>query len=567
VHPEIGCDNHNSLLGLPSVTFFQDMLGIDFGKLTLCIVLISVCFPSWLWLYDFLQRATVKFLPFNSGAISVHKHFVVIGINSARYNFDKRNAIRETWLGAHQKSSGDNVFVKFVLSTEDCDIPPLYRSQIYECIDANVTASDLGTTNFYSAYQALEQSQTIELPFSYSSVGIDFITTFDIVTKSLILPVKYSNTVKVGSNIKVSLLDLGNRNSLVFSETFSVVKSNEVGHRSIISLDVPAFLLPKGFQGSLVIQCPEQSTSINNFACIGIESHADLPSKFPGLVYSNYIRYSEDEDFPDFIDKRYHKSDRMVLPLALIYDIDNHTSSQKHLLGKAAAFTAWREEIYENKLKLKTEVNKYNDIIFVGDPHPRGENKEEKGLVDVYRNLSEKLLLFYKYAVENMAFDFIGKVDDDCYVDVDNLLVELRRKLDDYQSKDSIWFGSFRINWLVDRWGKWREEEYPSVYYPPFACGSGNILSHNLAEWLSSNSQDLHHYQGEDVSFGIWLSPLNPSLADSSRWICDDSCHPEMIVSAQNDELKLQELWRNKELCGNPCGCKGVGENENIAKP
>merc|ERR1712142_954904 len=101
--------------------------------------------------------------------------------------------------------------------------------------------------------------------------------------------------------------------------------------------------------------------------------------------------------------------------------------------------------------------------------------------------------MFYKYSVENMAFDFIGKVDDDCYVDIDKLLAELRRKLNDYHSRDSIWLGSFRINWLVDRWGKWREEEYPS-------------------------------------------------LADSSRWICDDSCHPEMIVSAQNDELKLKEL-------------------------
>ena len=108
---------------------------------------------------------------------------------------------------------------------------------------------------------------------------------------------------------------------------------------------------------------------------------------------------------------------------------------------------------------------------------------------------------------------------------------------------------------MVDRWGKWIEEDFSSVYYPPFACGSGNLLSHSLAKWLSNNSPYLFHYQGEDVSLGIWLSAINPSLVDNNLWVCNEKCIPAMIVSAQNNITHMNMLWENRETCGNPCNC------------
>lgn len=54
---------------------------------------------------------------------------------------------------------------------------------------------------------------------------------------------------------------------------------------------------------------------------------------------------------------------------------------------------------------------------------------------------------------------------------------------------------SFRLNWAVDRTGKWQELEYPSPAYPAFACGSGYVISKDVVEWLASNSERLKIYQ------------------------------------------------------------------------
>lgn len=58
-----------------------------------------------------------------------------------------------------------------------------------------------------------------------------------------------------------------------------------------------------------------------------------------------------------------------------------------------------------------------------------------------------------------------------------------------------ILFFSFRLNWAVDRTGKWQELEYPSPAYPAFACGSGYVISKDIVEWLASNSERLKIYQ------------------------------------------------------------------------
>lgn len=54
---------------------------------------------------------------------------------------------------------------------------------------------------------------------------------------------------------------------------------------------------------------------------------------------------------------------------------------------------------------------------------------------------------------------------------------------------------SFRLNWAVDRTGKWQELEYPSPAYPAFACGSGYVVSRDIVLWLASNAGRLKTYQ------------------------------------------------------------------------
>jgi UDP-galNAc:beta-1,3-N-acetylgalactosaminyltransferase 2 len=54
---------------------------------------------------------------------------------------------------------------------------------------------------------------------------------------------------------------------------------------------------------------------------------------------------------------------------------------------------------------------------------------------------------------------------------------------------------SFRKHWSIDFYGKWTESEYQSSVYPTFACGSGYVISADIAAWLSANKAILHRYQ------------------------------------------------------------------------
>ncbi|KAM6086334.1 UDP-GalNAc:beta-1,3-N-acetylgalactosaminyltransferase 2 isoform 5-T5 [Theristicus caerulescens] len=174
-------------------------------------------------------------------------------------------------------------------------------------------------------------------------------------------------------------------------------------------------------------------------------------------------------------------------------------------------------------------------------------------VIDTYRNVPAKLLNFYRWTVESTSFDLLLKTDDDCYVDLEAVFDRImQKKLD----RPNIWWGNFRLNWAVDRTGKWQELEYPSPAYPAFACGSGYVISKDIVQWLASNSERLKTYQGEDVSMGIWMAAVGPKRYQDSLWLCEKTCESGMLSSPQYSPQELSELWRLKELCGDPCRCE-----------
>ena len=63
-----------------------------------------------------------------------------------------------------------------------------------------------------------------------------------------------------------------------------------------------------------------------------------------------------------------------------------------------------------------------------------------------------------------------------------------------------------RCDWARNEDGKWAELEYTASNYPCFGGGGGNVLTHDLADWVGHNAMHLKDYQGEDVSMGIWLA-------------------------------------------------------------
>uniref|UniRef100_A0A8C4J9I0 Hexosyltransferase n=1 Tax=Dromaius novaehollandiae TaxID=8790 RepID=A0A8C4J9I0_DRONO len=181
-----------------------------------------------------------------------------------------------------------------------------------------------------------------------------------------------------------------------------------------------------------------------------------------------------------------------------IYTVQEGDALLKSLHTRPERFASHKKNLEKEDALLKEESSTYDDIVFVD-------------VIDTYRNVPAKLLNFYR---------------------------------------------CFRLNWAVDRTGKWQELEYPSPAYPAFACGSGYIISKDIVQWLASNSERLKTYQGEDVSMGIWMAAVGPKRYQDSLWLCEKTCENGMLSSPQYSPQELRELWRVKELCGDPCRCE-----------
>ncbi|XP_029691225.1 UDP-GalNAc:beta-1,3-N-acetylgalactosaminyltransferase 2-like isoform X2 [Takifugu rubripes] len=219
-----------------------------------------------------------------------------------------------------------------------------------------------------------------------------------------------------------------------------------------------------------------------------------------------------------------------------IYDGDSLLAL---LQGRASRMQRQAAALRQEDAALQRESLTNGDMVFVD-------------VVDTYRNVPSKLLQFYKWSVANAHFKLLLKTDDDCYIDVDSVLMKIDHK---HLQRSNLWWGNFRQSWAVDRVGKWQELEYASPAYPAFACGSGYVVSRDLVHWLSSNAGKLKAYQGEDVSMGIWMAAVGPHKYQDPGWLCEKECYVDMLSSPQHTAEELHALWGRKEACGDPCGC------------
>jgi beta-1,3-N-acetylgalactosaminyltransferase 2 len=100
--------------------------------------------------------------------------------------------------------------------------------------------------------------------------------------------------------------------------------------------------------------------------------------------------------------------------------------------------------------------------------------------------------------------------------------------------------------WVVNLFGKWKERDYDSATYPPFACGSGYVIGKALVDTLVRNRGSLVPFQGEDVSMGIWLSPFHHKRFQDDRWLCskkDLALSPNFFISVPDlDEQDMSKL-------------------------
>lgn len=213
---------------------------------------------------------------------------------------------------------------------------------------------------------------------------------------------------------------------------------------------------------------------------------------------------------------------------------------------ESSTFSDWQKSQQSITAAVQKEADTWKDV-FLAD------------VVDVYRNIPQKLLYFYMWLSDNQEFSYVLKTDDDCIVDISAVLRELSENAH-FSSTSMWWWSRFRHQWPVNYFGKWADFDYKSPVYPSFPCGAGYVLSNKLVHWLSKNSPYLHTYQGEDVSMGIWLAAINPVYIEDYRWQCDFFCNVSSFNRAQLTADDMHDVWSKYTKCGDLCTCNSSAE-------
>ncbi|KAK9541781.1 hypothetical protein VZT92_001801 [Zoarces viviparus] len=448
---------------------------------------------------------------------------VLVGVLSARHHYQLRQAIRETWLGylrdhpLYQRRVG----VKFIVGEHGCPIPEEDREDPYSCSLLNFTQPVAGRDAEIEIVRVSDPS--VLAPSDVSAIALDFKVLHPVVITRLgVFP--SGTQPELQSNVTVKLLQLDQEEAVVTAR-FSAISTGTMVS-GLWYKPVEQFILPKGFEGTLVWENMASAglTTVNSSVQLNdgggvlkISSIAEgvLPHRsalgFPGLAGGFTFT---------------------------IYDEDGLSGL---LRGRPARMERHASRLRQEDAALQQESLRHGDMVFVD-------------VVDTYRNVPSKLLQFYKWSVGNADFNLLLKTDDDCYIDVDSVLMKIDHK---GLKRSNFWWGNFRQSWAVDRIGKWQELEYASPAYPAFACGSGYVVSRDLVQWLASNADQLKAYQGEDVSMGIWMAAVGPQKYQDPGWLCEKECYLDMLSSPQHTAEELLTLWDRRRACGDPCGCPG----------
>ncbi|XP_038617390.1 UDP-GalNAc:beta-1,3-N-acetylgalactosaminyltransferase 2 isoform X1 [Tachyglossus aculeatus] len=448
---------------------------------------------------------------------------VVVGVLSARHHRDLRAVIRDTWLNHlnHHPAFHRRVLVKFIIGAHGCEVPVEDREDPYSCRLLNITDPVLNQE--IEAFGLPEETASEER--GDRVVSVSFRVLYPIVISSLGV---FYDAGEAGfrRNITVKLYQAEQEEALLsarFSPPSCGVQVNRLWYKP-----VEQFILPESFEGIIVWESQD----------------------LRGLVSKNLHRVTVNDGGGVL---RVNTAGEGALPHeflegvegvagGFIYTIQDGDALLQNLRTRPERFLRHVAGLREEDALLRAESAAYGDIVFVD-------------IVDTYRNVPAKLLHFYRWTVQTASFDLLLKTDDDCYIDLEAVFNRIAHK---HLRRPNLWWGNFRLNWAVDRTGKWQELEYPSPAYPAFACGSGYVISRDIVQWLAANAERLKTYQGEDVSMGIWMAALGPKRFQDGLWLCEKTCEPGMLSSPQYSPRELAELWRLKESCGDPCRC-GAG--------
>ncbi len=175
-----------------------------------------------------------------------------------------------------------------------------------------------------------------------------------------------------------------------------------------------------------------------------------------------------------------------------------------------------------------------------------------------YNSLTLRTIKIFDWVSHNMKrTDFVLKMDDDTFVELEIVLATLRRL-----KGQSLYMGHFFNKQEVYHTALEKNYEpfYEGEYYPPYASGSGYILSMDLVNYILlswKSKPSLRLFRNEDVSVGIWLLGLDiVRLHRVDFWPEPPSpCKQDMNITLihRADPEQMQHYYKNFRSHGHIC--------------
>ena len=158
---------------------------------------------------------------------------------------------------------------------------------------------------------------------------------------------------------------------------------------------------------------------------------------------------------------------------------------------------------------------------------------------DTFQNLYKKMILSITWPLErNCRASYILKTDDDCFVNVGNLLHWLNSQ-HTMNSTQPIYAGRVQEENLVirDKTSRYyvSKSNHPKPFYSPYVSGGGYVFSANLLPLLSKFAETSPLFPNEDALLGSLMLRIGVKPIDNAKFL-------PLIFCVTPSQSKLKEM-------------------------
>lgn len=193
-----------------------------------------------------------------------------------------------------------------------------------------------------------------------------------------------------------------------------------------------------------------------------------------------------------------------------------------------------------------------------------------KGIKDSFQTLTLKVLTAMTWVTGELQtatnsthirqrpfdeFDFVLKCDDDSFVRVEPILLELRSR---FYENNKLYWGFFDGRAKVKRTGKYKELGWNICdNYLPYALGGGYVLASAPVLFIARNAKYWRLYQNEDTSIGAWLSSYEGLIREHDPRFDTEylsrGCHQSYLVTHKHTTEDMRKIHNQLIVNGALC--------------